>query len=414
MFKKILSLTLAICVLLSVVSFAVFAEDTGEIATPILKKIKVACVGDSITYGANLPNRETQCYPVLLQELLGERYDVENFGISAYCVLKNSKRPYWDTEQYKASLDFKADIVIIMLGTNDIKTENWEAVERNNYVAGKDYFVSDYCDLIETYKTANPEAEIYVCTPPPIYLEESNAERPPLNLENYGVPLIREVAKKTNSTLIDIFPILDNKAELFEDKLHPNPVGAKIIANEVYNSIAKNSANPAEFWLKNLENIPGFTDPEGELTREEFAYLIANIFSLENNPKVISPFIDTADSAYKEEIRIAYANGIIKGISSIQFNPSGKITRQEITLMLYRLWQILYPEKSFAVENTYSFSDEAEISDWAKEAVLYMYDRKIMLGTSTEIPTISPLNNIRRDHSLLLMERIINFCIENK
>lgn len=410
MLKKVLSLVLALCFILSCCAFAT----ADETALPILKKIKVACVGDSITYGANLPDRTTQSYPVRLQEALGDRYEVENFGVSAYCVLKNSKRPYWEREEYQASLDFKADIVIIMLGTNDIKTENWEAVERNNYVAGKDFFVSDYCDLIASYKQANPDAEVYVCTPPPIYLDESDAERPPLNLKNYGVPLIKEVAEKTDSTLIDIFPILDNKAELFEDKLHPNPEGAQIIADEVYKAITAPKVTTEETWAENLKNIPAFDEPEGELCRDEFAYLIVNIFGLENKAKIIAAFDDIENSNYKDEIQIAYSNGIIKGISDTEFNPNGKITRQEITLMLYRTWHTLYPDEDFTVSNTYTFSDEAEISDWAKEAVLYMYDRKIMLGTSLETPTISPLSNIRRDHALLLMERIVNFCIENK
>ena len=44
------------------------------------QRIKVACVGNSITYGTGLSDRATQSYPVKLQKLLGERYEVENFG----------------------------------------------------------------------------------------------------------------------------------------------------------------------------------------------------------------------------------------------------------------------------------------------------------------------------------------------
>ena len=44
------------------------------------QRIKVACVGNSITYGTGLSDRVTQSYPVKLQKLLGERYEVENFG----------------------------------------------------------------------------------------------------------------------------------------------------------------------------------------------------------------------------------------------------------------------------------------------------------------------------------------------
>ncbi len=404
--KRILSLLLALCMV-----FSMTGVWAAEDATTSAEKIKVACIGDSITYGIALPDRDTQSYPVLLQNALGDGYDVQNFGVSAYCVLKNSKRPYWERDEYKASLEFAPDIVVIMLGTNDIKTENWEAVERNNYTAGKYDFKADYCDLIATYKEANPDAEIYICTPPPIYLDENDPERPPLVLELEGVPLIKEVAEETDSILIDIFPALDDMPELFDDKLHPNPEGAKIIADMVYEAITAPKPTTEEIWAENLKNIPAFDEPEGELTRDEFAYLVVNIFGLEDKAKIKATFDDTSDSKYQQEIQIAYSNGIIKGVSDTSFDPSGKITRQEITLMLYRAWHTLYPDEDFTVNENYEFSDGDEIADWALEAVTYMYDREIMLGTSTETPTISPLANIQRDHALLLMERIVDYCI---
>ncbi len=38
------------------------------------EKIRVACVGNSVTYGYLLPEREKNCYPQRLQEMLGEGY----------------------------------------------------------------------------------------------------------------------------------------------------------------------------------------------------------------------------------------------------------------------------------------------------------------------------------------------------
>ena len=62
--KKIL--LLSVCLF---VCWALFAQ----------QRIKVACVGNSITYGTGLADRATQSYPVQLQKLLGEHYEVENF-----------------------------------------------------------------------------------------------------------------------------------------------------------------------------------------------------------------------------------------------------------------------------------------------------------------------------------------------
>lgn len=42
--------------------------------------IKVACVGNSITYGAGISNREKNSYPAQLQYYLGDDYEVRNFG----------------------------------------------------------------------------------------------------------------------------------------------------------------------------------------------------------------------------------------------------------------------------------------------------------------------------------------------
>ena len=44
--------------------------------------MRVACVGDSITFGAGIEDREKKCYPAQLQELLGPRFEVRNFGRS--------------------------------------------------------------------------------------------------------------------------------------------------------------------------------------------------------------------------------------------------------------------------------------------------------------------------------------------
>lgn len=56
------------------------------------QRIKVACVGNSITYGTGLSDRATQSYPVKLQKLLGERYEVENFGKPGATLLNQGHR----------------------------------------------------------------------------------------------------------------------------------------------------------------------------------------------------------------------------------------------------------------------------------------------------------------------------------
>ena len=107
------------------------------------QRIKVACVGNSITYGTGLSDRATQSYPVKLQKLLGERYEVENFGKPGATLLNQGHRPYTRQEEYRKALDFAGDIVVIHLGINDTDPRNWP-----NY---RDFFVKDYLKLIDLY-----------------------------------------------------------------------------------------------------------------------------------------------------------------------------------------------------------------------------------------------------------------------
>jgi len=121
------------------------------------QRIKVACVGNSITYGTGLSDRATQSYPVKLQKLLGERYEVENFGKPGATLLNQGHRPYTRQEEYRKALDFAGDIVVIHLGINDTDPRNWP-----NY---RDFFVKDYLKLIDTFREANPAVRIILISP---------------------------------------------------------------------------------------------------------------------------------------------------------------------------------------------------------------------------------------------------------
>ena len=186
--------------------------------------IRVACVGDSITEGVGLSTDET--YPVQLEAMLGDGYEVRNFGKQSTTVMKNGSAPYWNTSEFAASLDYAPDIVVIMFGTNDARPENWE----NN-----SSFIADYEELIDTYSKLPSQPIVYISYPPPIYdvVYGITNER----IINEVIPAIRQVAINTNLTVIDNYSALFNKISLFPDMLHPNAEGARIIAEQVYRTI---------------------------------------------------------------------------------------------------------------------------------------------------------------------------------
>ena len=89
------------------------------------KRTKVACVGNSITYGYTLADPVTESYPSQLQQLLGDAYEVENFGKSGATLLNKGHRPYMQQEEFKKALAFAGDVVVIHLGINDTDPRDW-------------------------------------------------------------------------------------------------------------------------------------------------------------------------------------------------------------------------------------------------------------------------------------------------
>lgn len=189
---------------------------------------KIACVGDSITYGYNLSNPTTESYPARLQALLGREHTVQNFGVSGTTVLKQSDHPYWGESAYTASGTFGPDIVIVMLGTNDTKPQNWTRQAN---------FVTDYQDLVDHYRMLG--AVVYVATPPPVYGSGAFDIQPDV-LANQVVPRVRQLATDMNAPLVDVFTALSGKPQNFPDNVHPNAAGAQLIAETVRAALNSN------------------------------------------------------------------------------------------------------------------------------------------------------------------------------
>jgi alpha-L-fucosidase 2 len=187
-------------------------------------QVKVACVGDSITAGYALQNPGVESYPAQLQALLGNGYSVGNFGNSGATVLKRSDNTYWNSWAYRASLQFKPNIVVIMLGTNDSKPWNWNAAK----------FDADYRALIAKYQGLATRPQVYICLPPPVYTPNPFGNTfDPVFIQNTLVPAVRAIAANTGVPLIDNNAPLLNRPELFSDGVHPTPQGAGVIATNV-------------------------------------------------------------------------------------------------------------------------------------------------------------------------------------
>ena len=195
-------------------------------------QIKVACVGDSITYGHGITNWPKNNYPTLLQGLVGDKYHVNSYGVSGRAVQPNSDQPYTALPHYQESLAYDADVVVFMMGTNDSKPENWH---------GADAFKADLLSLLDSYG----DAEIIICTLAASFFVDGQTEGlarhdiQPAVVEEIA-QIVRDVAAERGCTLIDIHTLTAEHPEWFaKDGIHPSNDGAAAIAQTVADVITQ-------------------------------------------------------------------------------------------------------------------------------------------------------------------------------
>ena len=111
--------------LINLIVFILIAGLNGW-AQEATEVIRVACVGNSITFGAGIANRDRDSYPSVLGQMLGRGYEVRNFGFSARTMLMKGDHPYMKEQMFQDALKYNPDIVVIKLGTNDSKSFNWK------------------------------------------------------------------------------------------------------------------------------------------------------------------------------------------------------------------------------------------------------------------------------------------------
>ena len=194
------------------------------------QKIKVACVGNSITYGAGVENREQNAYPVQLQKMLGDDYDVRNFGHSGATLLCNGHNPYNKLPEYIQALDFYADKVIIHLGVNDTDPRNWPNFQ--------DEFIPNYIQLINDFKSQNPKTEVLICLLTPIRPMHPRFKSGTRDWQWQIQEAIKTIGVISGCKIIDLHTPLYPRPELIPDNIHPNAKGATLIAKAAYEVIS--------------------------------------------------------------------------------------------------------------------------------------------------------------------------------
>ena len=229
--KKVLAFILVPALLLLLLSYECGLLDVVHpLQTPKAGQIRVACVGDSITYGCNVLGWRRNNYPAVLGRLLGSGYCVNNFGYSSRTAGQQGDLPYADETLYQKSLDFLPDVVLLMLGTNDSKSFNWN----------REDFIRSFSALLQSYRNLPSRPEIWVLLPPPIVPRlggKAAYHLQPQVLQQEILPLLRAIAAANAAETIDLQPVFAPEEKLFPDGVHPNARGAHLLAQTVYQSV---------------------------------------------------------------------------------------------------------------------------------------------------------------------------------
>lgn len=213
---------------LKIVFFLIFAFTFISCAqeSKRARPIKVACIGNSITFGAGLADWRSDSYPAVLGRILGNGYDVKNFGVNGRTALRKSKSSYWNMKQFRRAIVYHPDIVIIKFGTNDSKPENWRY---------KDEFEKDYGDLVDAFFSIPSHPKVFICKPIPAFAKDYSIDDSVIR--NEIIPIIEKVGKAKKVEVIDLYKAFSEKEKLYLDGIHLNEEGCTFMANEIYKAV---------------------------------------------------------------------------------------------------------------------------------------------------------------------------------
>ena len=154
-------------------------------------------------------------------------------------------------------------------------------------------------------------------------------------------------------------------------------------------------------------------DPNGDVTRAQFASMLARALHLEADSKISIPFTDVPeDSWYYSSVKSAYQAQIISGISTDKFAPNERITREQMAVMIVNAY--LYDrgesKDTFNVKaSELPYKDAEVISHWALPYVRIASDLRLIMGADGQF---SPVDYADRSQSAAIINRLLKLPIE--
>ena len=253
---------------------------------------RIACVGNSITYGYDLWV-EKESYPVQLDSLLPAADTVGNFGVSGKTMIRAVGDAYWGQTAFLNARAFLPSQVVIELGTNDSKDYIWTWYKQN--------FATDYRAMIDTFRILSSRPEVWVTLQPRV--NNPSWGMYDTTIDRHVNPLILQVALEKGAPVIDLHAAMSGHPEWFQaDSVHPNAAGAKALARIVAGSLARVLLPPAlagatltapqgfgYAWYRNDSLLPGASSRTLQATSAGSYKVSVKVDSLSESRLVTAP-----------------------------------------------------------------------------------------------------------------------------
>lgn len=142
--------------------------------------------------------------------------------------------------------------------------------------------------------------------------------------------------------------------------------------------------------------------PDSDVTRAMF---VTVIYRMENEPQTGKcAFTDVESGSYYENaVAWTNENGIVSGISEDCFAPNEPITREQMAAIIYRY--AAFKGYDITTSSNTSYTDNDNISDYAKDAVIWAAEKYVMTGNTDG--SFAPKANTTRAQAASVFMRMV-------